>query len=74
MEQLALIVKLEHAHILLLDLHCTIGEWVSGMLASGNCDGHIRGQHCAIGSFDTLWRDTKYSAHRFLVIPFRLQI
>ena len=43
MEQLALIVKLEHAHILLLDLHCTIGEWVSGMLASGNCDGHIRG-------------------------------
>ena len=66
----ALVVELEHAHVLLLDLHCTIVKWVSGMLASGNSDNHIRGQHCAIGSFDTLWRDTKNSAHWLLAISF----
>ena len=66
----ALVVELEHAHVLLLNLHCTIGEWVCGMLASGNCDDHVRGQHCAIGSFDTLWRDTKNSAHWLLAISF----
>ena len=64
------IVKLEHAHVLLLDLHGTIGERVCGMLASDNGDDHIRGQHCAIGSFDTLWRYTKNSAHRLLAISF----
>ena len=65
-----LVVELEHAHVLLLDLHSTIVEWVSGVLASGNSDNHIRGQHCAIGSFGTLWRDTKYSAHWLLAICF----
>jgi len=66
----ALVVELEHAHVLLLDLHGTIIEWVCGMLASGNGDNHIRSQHCAICPFDTLWRYTKYSAHRFLAISF----
>ena len=65
-----LVVELEHAHVLLLDLHSAIGEWVCGMLASGDCDDHIRGQHCSIGSFDTLWRYTKDSAHRLLAISF----
>ena len=64
----AFIVELEHAHVLLLDLHGTIGEWVCGMLASGDGDDHIRGQHCAIGSFNTLWRNAKYLTHRILVI------
>lgn len=63
----AFIVELEHAHVLLLDLHGTIGEWVCGMLASGNGDDHIRGQHSAIGSFYTFWRDTKNSTHWSLV-------
>ena len=64
----ALVVELEHAHVLLLDLHSTIVEWVSGVLASGNSDDHIRGQHCAIGSFGTLWRDAKYFTHWLLAI------
>ncbi len=59
----ALVVELEHAHVLLPNFHCAMVEWVSGVLTSGNSDDHIRGQHCAIGPFDTLWRDTKYSAH-----------
>ena len=37
------IVKLEHAHVLLLDFHCAIVEWVCGMLASGHGDNHIWG-------------------------------
>ena len=61
----AFVVELEHAHVLLLDLHSTIIEWVCGMLASGHGDNHIRSQHCAICPFDTLWRYTKYSAHNF---------
>ena len=66
----ALVVKLEHAHVLLLDLHSAIVEWVCGVLASSDSDDHIRGQHCAIGPFGTLWRYTKYSAHRLLAISF----
>jgi len=44
----AFVVKLKHAHILLLNLHGAIVEWVCGMLASGNCDDHIWGQHCSV--------------------------
>jgi hypothetical protein len=58
---------LKHAHVLLLDLHGSVVEGVGGMLASGDGDDHIWGQHCSIGSFDTLWRYTKYLAHRLLV-------
>ena len=32
----ALVVELEHAYVLLLNLHSSIGEWVCGMLASGH--------------------------------------
>jgi len=66
----ALVVELVHAHVLLLDLHSTIVEGVSGMLASGHGDNHIRSQHCAICPFGTLWRYTKDSAHRLLAISF----
>jgi len=66
----AFVVELEHTHILLLNLHSAIVEWVCGVLASGDSDDHIRGQHCAIGPFGTLWRYTKYSAHRLLAISF----
>ena len=66
----ALVVELEHAHVLLLDLHSAIVKWVSGVLASGNSDNHIRGQHCAICSFDTLGRDAKYFTHWLLAISF----
>ena len=62
------VVKLKHAHVLLLDLHGSVVEGVGGMLASGDGDNHIRGQHRSIGAFETLWRNTKYLAHRLLVI------
>ena len=39
----AFVIELEHAHVLLLDFHGTIVEWVCGMLASGNSDNHIWG-------------------------------
>jgi len=62
------VVELEHTHVLLLDFHSSVVEGVGGMLASGDGDDHIRGQHCAIGSFNTLWRNAKYLTHRILVI------
>ena len=63
----ASIVKLKHAHVLFLNLHGSVVEGISGMLASGDGDDHIRGQHRSIGAFETLWRNTKYLAHRLLV-------
>ena len=63
----AFVVKQKHAHVLFLDLHGSVVEGVSGMLASGDGDDHIRGQHRSIGAFETLWRNTKYLAHRLLV-------
>lgn len=38
------------------------------MLASGDGNDHIGGQHCSIRAFDTLWHYAKDSAHRHLVI------
>ena len=64
----AFVVELVHSHVLLLDFYCAIVEWVSGVLASGDGDDHIWCQHRIVHSFDTLWRYTKYSAHRLLVI------
>ena len=64
----AFVVELVHSHVLLLDFYCAIVEWVSSMLASGNGDNHIWSQHRVICSFDTLWRYSKNSAHRLLVI------
>lgn len=61
------VVKLKHAHVLLLDLHGSVVEGVGGMLVSGDGDDHIRGQHRSIDAFETLWRNTKYLAHRLLV-------
>jgi hypothetical protein len=54
---------LEYAHVLLLDLHGTIIEWVCGMLASGNGDDHIWGQDSSVRSFNTLWRYAKNLTH-----------
>ena len=64
------VVELEHTHVLLLDFHSSIVEWVCSMLASGYSNDHIRSQHRIICSFYALWRYSKYSAHRLLAIIF----
>ena len=62
------VVELVHTHVLFLNFYRAIREWIGSMLASGNGDDHIRSQHRIVCSFDTLWRYSKYSAHRLLVI------
>ena len=66
----SLVVELEHAHVLLLDFHSSIVEWVCGMQSGGYCDDHIWSQHRVICSLDALWCYSKYSAHRLLAISF----
>ena len=59
----AFVVELVHAHVLLLDFHGSIVEWVCGMLASGDSDDHIRGQDSSVRSFNTLWRYAENLTH-----------
>ena len=61
------VVELKHAHVLLSDLYSSVVERVCGMLASGDNNDHIGGQHCSIRTFDAFGRYAKDSAHRLLV-------
>ena len=63
----ALVVELEHAHVLLLNLLGAIVEWICGMLTSSYGDYHIYSEYRSIRMFDALWCYTKYSALWLLI-------